>query len=1273
MIKKYGLFFLMVCCAVFGFAQQAPDLKFLQNFAKQYRIKEDADRSRAISMAKVKGWPIYKLGTNGSVLALQYIGPNGNPVYYRSSDNIIAAATTRANQLWPGGSSGLNLTGSSSFMTSKLGTWDGGPILRTHVELAGRILQMDSTENVAISDHATHTTGTLMATGINPIAKGMSNGLQQLLAHNFINNEISKIITDGPKLILSNHSYGIPGGWFYDGTNWNWNGDTTISTTKSYIFGWYSQASQIYDSIAHNLPGYLMVFAAGNSNGNDAGSAGGPSVGGKYLYNGGTSVTRTSRIPSNPTYGSVEEIASAKNTLVVGAVNGIAGSYSSPSDVQIAPFSCWGPTNDGRLKPDVVADGVNVTSSSSTSNTAYETMSGTSMATPNATGSLFLLQEYYKQKHGYFMQASTLKALAIQTADEAGTSEGPDYVYGYGLLDVLRGSQVITSSYNQKTDTIIEKTLTSGSPYSFNVIASGIGPLKATLSWTDPQGVVDSINLLDTKAVLVNNLDLRITAGTSTYYPWILNSSNPTAAATRGDDNVNNNEQVQVDSIVPGRTYTVTVSNKGYLAGGKQAFSLIVSGIGGTAYCTSASTNSTGSRIDSVSFAGITNKNIAGHSSYSNFTNLTASIQPNQTIPIAVNVNSSNNSSSNRVVKVYMDFNNDGSFTDAGDLVATNQSNISAISGTGGLYTGTITIPAGLTIGNYGIVRIVLQDSIAGTATTGPCGTYAYGETQDYRFQVISPANDVALGSIVDPLPGSCSNTSQFITVVIKNAGSNSETGIPVTAVISTGGNKVATITNTYPGTIASGGNVTFTLQTPFTGVAGTTYNVVVYTALSNDQNRLNDTLSETITIASSPSAPTGTAEVCSTNGVYLTVDNPNSASNYLWYTSETGTPIAEGSSVSISATNPPKMYYLSSGYNGSVGPKNKNVYPGGGYNNFSGNYVNITASVPVNINYAKLYIGYPGQITFAVAQLSDITSTGYNYVVLSQTTIDAYATTPTPTTANSSGAANPDNAADSGAYYYLNLAVPAGASAIIINPNTSSTATIFRNLDASATIYPQSIPNVFSITGNSVSSSGTSANFQNYYYFFYDVKFSTADCISPFTVIATTTSVAPTLSQSGSKLVCNVTNAAKYQWFYNGTTGGSTLVNGATGDTYTPTRSGNYTLTVTDSAGCVQTTSAYNYVVTAVQNANPADIGLVVSPNPNNGAFHVGFTTQTAADLSVELISTTGQVCIRNSYSNFSGTFSQQFNSSNLASGSYILKIEQDGKVYNKQILIVK
>ncbi len=210
----------------------------------------------------------------------------------------------------------------------------------------------------------------------------------------------------------------------------------------------------------------------------------------------------------------------------------IPGGYSKPSDVVLASFSSLGPTGDGRIKPDLVADGVNVLSSISTADNAYDIYSGTSMATPAITGSSMLLQQYYSQLHNTFMRSATLKGLLIHTADEAGTYPGPDYVFGWGLVDIAKAAAVITSDNTDQVQQIHESSLTQGTKdsESWSITASGKMPVSATICWTDPPAVPANIpsnehNFKDNTLKLINDLDLRIkdnTTGT-VYMPWTLN------------------------------------------------------------------------------------------------------------------------------------------------------------------------------------------------------------------------------------------------------------------------------------------------------------------------------------------------------------------------------------------------------------------------------------------------------------------------------------------------------------------------------------------------------------------------------------------------------------------------------------------------------------------------------------------------------------------------------------------------------------------------------
>ena len=105
--------------------------------------------------------------------------------------------------------------------------------------------------------------------------------------------------------------------------------------------------------------------------------------------------------------------ASGKNVITVGAASDITAGYSSPSDVSLASFSGYGPTDDGRIKPDIVGNGVSLTSSLAGDNADYGNYSGTSMSSPNIAGSLALVREHAGDLFGTPLLAATMKALMM--------------------------------------------------------------------------------------------------------------------------------------------------------------------------------------------------------------------------------------------------------------------------------------------------------------------------------------------------------------------------------------------------------------------------------------------------------------------------------------------------------------------------------------------------------------------------------------------------------------------------------------------------------------------------------------------------------------------------------------------------------------------------------------------------------------------------------------------------------------------------------------------
>jgi hypothetical protein len=134
-----------------------------------------------------------------------------------------------------------------------------------------------------------------------------------------------------------------------------------------------------------------------------------------------------------------------------------------------------------------------------------------------------------QKNSGSFMKSATLKGLACHTAFDAG-NVGPDYVYGWGLLDMKKAAQAITD--NNTKSLIRENTLAQGQTQTINVIASGNGDLIATIAWTDPQGTPVADGTLNSRTPkLVNDLDIRISDGTTTFTPWVLDPANPSVAS----------------------------------------------------------------------------------------------------------------------------------------------------------------------------------------------------------------------------------------------------------------------------------------------------------------------------------------------------------------------------------------------------------------------------------------------------------------------------------------------------------------------------------------------------------------------------------------------------------------------------------------------------------------------------------------------------------------------------------------------------------------------
>jgi len=505
-------------------------------------------------------------------IELMYVDEQGRPRFY-TLFNIDAARTVSTDKVWPGGGYGYSLSGSGTAL-GELGEWDGGGVLLTHQEFGGRVTQMDSPASTHY--HSTHVAGTLVAGGVVANAKGMSYEAN-LAAYDWDSDRSEMATAAASGMQVSNHSYGYAGGWYWAGSYWIWYGDISISTTEDFWFGFYDYTEQNLDQIAYDAPYYTPVWAAGNER-NDYGPAPG---GGHYVWDpwAGEWIWSTdTRDPDGGAdgYDCLIGHPIAKNVLSIGAVNDISGGYSVPGDVVMSAFSSWGPTDDGRIKPDVVANGVGLYSCDDAGNTSYLTIGGTSMASPNAAGSVNLLVEHYEDTHGADPLSSTMKAVVVQTADEAGPNPGPDYMFGWGLMNTLSAADLISEDASDPS-LIVEDDLADGDTDTYYLASDGTSPLRLTVAWTDIPGNPAPQSLNPPDLMLVNDLDLRVEHldTSTTYYPYVMNPAVPGDAATTGDNVRDNVEQIHLASPATG-VYMVTVSHKGTLPG-PQWYSLVAS------------------------------------------------------------------------------------------------------------------------------------------------------------------------------------------------------------------------------------------------------------------------------------------------------------------------------------------------------------------------------------------------------------------------------------------------------------------------------------------------------------------------------------------------------------------------------------------------------------------------------------------------------------------------------------------------------------------------
>ncbi|MBL7807984.1 MAG: S8 family serine peptidase [Saprospiraceae bacterium] len=292
-------------------------------------------------------------------------------------------------------------------------------------------------------------------------------------------------------------------------------------TNSSYSDGCntgYTLATQIVDQQLFENPTLMHVFSAGNSNGSDCGYGAGTQWG---------NITGGHKM--------------SKNAIAT------ANIYA---DATLVTSSSRGPAYDGRLKPDIAANGQD--QESLDPNNGYQVFGGTSGAAPGIAGCLAQLTHAYRTIHNVADAPSALlKATILNTANDLG-NVGPDYKFGWGHINAWRALRLLEQNRWLEAD-MDQNGLNTHSIQ----IPSGTKEAKIMIYWAEPPSLENNAR------ALINDLDLTVENAAGTVnLPWLLNPApNATtldAPAGKGRDSLNNVEQVLITDPAAG-TYTIKV------------------------------------------------------------------------------------------------------------------------------------------------------------------------------------------------------------------------------------------------------------------------------------------------------------------------------------------------------------------------------------------------------------------------------------------------------------------------------------------------------------------------------------------------------------------------------------------------------------------------------------------------------------------------------------------------------------------------------------------
>lgn len=395
-------------------------------------------------------------------------------------DNAEGRTDHRSNVMDAAYATGLHYDGTGVMV----GEGDDG-VIGPHIDFKGRVIMHTTNDG---GTHGDHVAGIVAGAGnFDPAMRGNAKGanLHIYSGYGNLNNAPTDYDTDSIRILTNSLGQGCNDG--YDGD------------------------AKDADILINSKFSLMSVHSSGNSGGSTCGGV----AQGYFTITGG--------------------YKAGKNVIATGNVE---------KDDDLAGSSSRGPSEDGRIKPDIVAVGTSVNSTQP--DDTYDNFTGTSMACPGAAGTLATLWQAYRSLNGGNDPYSALmKAVLLNTADDLGNF-GPDFRFGFGRINARRAYNVISGN-----QFIIDSVANGVTNTHIITVPVGTQRLKAMLYWHDKDGNPAS------SIVLVNDLNLRVVDPNMVVYnPWVLNNAPNVAAlntpAVRTNDSLNNVEQVTIDSLISG-------------------------------------------------------------------------------------------------------------------------------------------------------------------------------------------------------------------------------------------------------------------------------------------------------------------------------------------------------------------------------------------------------------------------------------------------------------------------------------------------------------------------------------------------------------------------------------------------------------------------------------------------------------------------------------------------------------------------------------------------